>query len=404
MKAVKNRIKSNIQHIYDEDDSPEAMKKLGIDTIQGTAKFQDDKTLKVVDESAGTTCTVHAKYGVLICTGASPNIPDVSGLDSINYITYENAFDLEEAPEKLSIVGSGPIGSELAQAYSRLGSKVTLIGPGILHKEEPEVGESLKRVFSKEGIDFIQSTVSSIEPQILDDSSSKHIITCKNGNKVTGDVLLFATGRKPVLTDLGLADVGVELNVNGGIKVDDKLQSTIAGIFAAGDCTGGRQFTHYAGYQGAVGARNILLPFTDPGIMKFVPSTTFTDPQVSSVGLTEEAAKKEFGASKVGVVFKEIKETDRGICDGEEDGFIKIIYRKRGYKVLGATIVSSVAGELISEITMMMKNDISLDNLATVMHTYPSSSFALQSIAADLYYEKLVKLKPILNFLKRLGF
>lgn len=404
MKAVKDRINRNIQHIYDEDDSPEAMKKLGIDTIQGTAKFQDDKTLKVVDESSGTTCTVHAKYGVLICTGASPNIPDVSGLESIKYITYENAFDMEEVPEKLSIVGSGPIGSELAQAYSRLGSKVTLIGPGILHKEEPEVGESLKRVFSKEGIDFIQTTVSSIEPQIFDEPSSKHIITCKNGNKVTGDVLLFATGRKPVVKSLGLAHIGVELNVNGGIKVDDNLQSSISGIYAAGDCTGGRQFTHYAGYQGAVGARNILLPFTDPGIMKFVPSTTFTDPQVSSVGLTEEAAKKEFGASKVGVAFKEIKETDRGICDGEEEGFIKIIYRKKGYKVLGATIVSSVAGELISEITMMMKNDISIDNLATVMHTYPSSSFALQAIAAELYYEKLVKLKPILNFLKRLGF
>lgn len=156
-------------------------------------------------------------------------------------------------------------------------------------------------------------------------------------------------------------------------------------------------------YQGAVGARNILLPFKDPGMMDFVPGTTFTDPQVASVGFTEEAAKKEYGASKVCVAFKELKETDRAICDNVEEGFIKVVYLKKNYKILGASISSPVAGELIAEVSVAMKNGMSFDMLATVIHTYPSHSFALQAMAAELYYDKLVKLRPILNFLKRIG-
>jgi len=138
--------------------------------------------------------------------------------------------------------------------------------------------------------------------------------------------------------------------------------------------------------------------------MTDVPATTFTDPQIASVGLTEKDAKDQFGEGKVAVAFKEIKETDRAICDGVEEGFIKIIYMKRGYKILGACIMSPVAGELIAEISVAMKAGMTFDMLATVVHTYPSHSFAIQSMAAELYYDKLVKLKPILNFLKRIGF
>lgn len=403
MKAVKDRIKRNIEHIYREEDSPEAMKELGIDTFTGSAKFQDSKTLQVVDETTGEKCIFSAKYGVLVCTGAAPKEPSITGLDTIKYITYENAFDIEEVPERFTIVGGGPIGVELGQAYARLGSKVTVIANKLLPKEETEAGETLQRVFEQEGIKVINSRLSNVQCMNVENPTS-HIATCENGESVTGDLMLIAMGRQPVVNGLGLSEIGVELNELGGIKVNSKLQSSIKGIYAAGDCTGERQFTHYAGYQGAVGARNILLPFSDPGTMQFVPSTTFTDPQVASVGLTEEAAKNEYGASKVGVAFKEIKETDRGICSGDNEGFIKVIYLKKGLKVVGATIVSTVAGELISEITMMMKTSMSFDQLATVMHTYPSHSFALQVMAAELYYDKLVKLKPVLNFLKRLGF
>ena len=401
MKAVKQRIQNNIEQIYKEDDSPEAMSKLGIDTIFGTATFQDTNKVRVVGDDDNIIC---AKYGVLICTGASPKTPNIPGLldgdKSINYITYENAFDIEEIPESMMVIGGGPIGVELAQAYSRLGAKVTIIANKLLPKEEPQVGECLQRVFENEGIRVVNSKLSNVQSQ---DEKNKHLATCQNGETVMGDLMLLALGRKPVVNGLGLSDIGVEMNQDGGIQVDEKLQTSVKGIYAAGDCTGDRQFTHYAGYQGAVGARNILLPFSDPGMMEFVPGTTFTDPQVASVGLTEEAALEQYKKSQIGIALKELKETDRGICDGVEEGFIKVVYLKKGYKVIGASIVSPVAGELISEITTLMKSGMSFDMLATVMHTYPSHSFALQAMAAELYYDKLVKLKPILNFLKRIG-
>lgn len=134
-----------------------------------------------------------------------------------------------------------------------------------------------------------------------------------------------------------------------------------------------------------------------------VPSTTFTDPELASIGLTEKQAKDEYGENKVSVAFKLINKTDRGICESVQEGFIKIIYKSKDYKILGATIMSPVAGELISEIATAMKTGLSFDMLATVMHTYPSHSFALQAMAAEVYYEKLVKMKGILNFLKRIG-
>lgn len=402
MKAIKSRVQSNIRHIYEEDDSPEAMKKLGIDTIVGSAKFIEENVIEVTYDNNGesSVCTrINANYGVLICTGASPKIPSIPGLDTIKYLTYEHAFDMDEVPTSLTVVGGGPIGVELAQAYSRLGAKVTVIAETLLPREESEAGEALQRVFESEGITIVRSRLSSVQAK----DSSSHIASCQNGETVDGEMLLLAAGRKPVVDGMNLSEMGVEMNEFGGIEVNDKLETSVKGIYAAGDCTGLQQYTHYAGYQGAVGARNILLPLSDPGLMKHVPGTTFTDPQIASVGMTEEEAVEEYGSSKIGIAFKEVKETDRGICDNIEEGLIKIVYLKRGYKILGACIMSPVAGELIAEISVAMKTGMSFDQLATVIHTYPSHAFALQAMAAELYYDKLVKLKPILNFLKRLG-
>lgn len=152
-----------------------------------------------------------------------------------------------------------------------------------------------------------------------------------------------------------------------------------------------------------MGARNILLPLSDPGVIDQVPGTTFTDPEVASIGLTEKEARAEFGDKKIAVAFTRVSDTDRGICESVKEGFIKIIYKKKGYKIVGATIASPVAGELISEIAVAMKTGLSFDMLATVTHTYPSHSFALQSMAAEVYYDKLVKLKPLLSIAKKLG-
>jgi len=404
MKAVRERVRRNINRVYEEDDSPEALKKLGIDTIHGTPKFVDSKTLEVVSDEKNKSeqKIVGAKYGVLVATGARPrkntNIP---GLDSVNYITYEEVFDLDEVPEFITVVGGGPVGVELSQALSRLGAKVTIISEKLLSREEPEIGEALATIFKDEGITVTDSRLSNVKS--LPGTDSAHLATCVNGATVKGDLMLVATGRRPVVDGMGLTELGVELNESGGINVDDKLRSTVKNVYAAGDCTGDSQFTHYAGYQGAVAARNILLPFSDPGVLENVPATTFTDPEIASVGMTEAVAKAAFGEDAVQVSLKYVKDTDRGICEGVKGGLIKIIYQKKGYKILGVTVMSPGAGEMIAEIGVAMKKNLSFDNLATVMHTYPSHSFALQAMAAEVYYDKLVKMKGLLKFLKKIG-
>jgi pyruvate/2-oxoglutarate dehydrogenase complex dihydrolipoamide dehydrogenase (E3) component len=407
MKAVKNRVDENIRLIYNKDDSPEALKKLGIDVISGMATFVDSKTVNVCsiaekggEEGQGMRMVCRAKDGVLIATGARPKRPNIAGIENVDYITYEQVFQLEQIPRTMTVIGGGPIGCELAQAYARLGSKVTVVASSLLSREEPEVGELMQRVFEVEGIQVTKSRAINVMKK---EGTCEHLVTCQDGQQVTGEILLCATGRVPTVDGMNLKELGVELNEYGGFKTDKTLQTTVKGLYAAGDCTGDRQFTHYAGYQGAVGARNILLPLTDPGVMDHVPATTFTDPEVSSVGLTEKEAREKFGDQNVSVAFRRLCDTDRGVCEGNQEGFIKIVYQSRGYKILGATIASPVGGELISEISVAMKTGLTFDMLATVMHTYPSHSFTLQAMAAEVYYNKLVKSKRLLNFLKWLG-
>ena len=309
----------------------------------------------------------------------------------------------------MTVVGGGPIGCELSQALSRLGAEVTLVASRILPNNEPEAGKLLLRVFENEGITVIPSRVDNVGPYLStqnngNNSSRSHSAVCSNGVIVTGELLLVAAGRRPVVRGIGLEEIGIKLNDADGINVDDTLMTNIRDVYAAGDCTGDSQFTHYAGYQGAIAARNILLPFTDPGVLGAgVISTTFTDPEVASVGMSEKVAKEKYGMNSVAVAMKEVNKTDRGICDGVKEGIIKIVYRKKGYKILGATIISPVAGELIAEIATAMKTGLSFDMLATVMHPYPSHSFTLQAMAAEVYYDKLVKSKRILNVLKKIG-
>ncbi len=245
MSAVKKRIMDNIDRIYKEDDSPEVLKELGVDVITGAASFVDPKTIKLSD-CGDVIC---ANDGVLIATGASPKAPEITGLNEVEYITYEEVFGLDEIPSSMTVVGGGPIGCELAQAYSRLGAKVTIVASSLLPREEPEVGQVLQRVFESEGITVTNSPLDAVSSSGSSSSttSKAHVATCKDGQEISGDLLLVAIGRKPVVTGMGLEDLGVELNKAGGIDTDAKLQTSVKGLYAAGDCTGDRQFTHYAG-------------------------------------------------------------------------------------------------------------------------------------------------------------
>lgn len=422
------------EEIYEEDDSPQALKKLGIRTVEGQkARLISPTTLSFEKTSSTTTTTttVEAKEGILLCTGAKPNRPTsatIPGLSDIDYLTYEEIWsrDFEgdgSLPHHWTVVGGGPIGCELAQALSRLGASVTIItgssGRLLPNVDDDEVSELMKEVFEQdENIKVVQGKLSKVEPALVkgekSDSGRKpcgHIAYIKTGYSgelvpVKGGAMLLSIGRKPNTSGLGLETLGIDIDsMTGGIAVDSTLKTSVDGIYAAGDCTGDKQFTHYAGYQGAVAARNILLPFTDPGTLgNDVPAATFTSPEVATIGYSESAAKKEFGEGAVAVSKMRLDQVDRAVCDDATKGVIKVIYSTRGKKkILGATIMAPVAGELISEISVAMNAGMGFPSLAKAVHPYPSYAFALQAMAAEIYYEDVGKFRWIYNILKRLG-
>jgi pyruvate/2-oxoglutarate dehydrogenase complex dihydrolipoamide dehydrogenase (E3) component len=290
-KQVKATYRKNRQEIYEEDDSPEALEKFNVETISGRATLTSPTTLLIKGDGEAETI-VEAKDGIVLCTGASPITPSIPGLHEVDYLTYEDVWEMKDLPKRLTIVGGGPIGCELAQAFARLGSKVTLVADRLLPREEPEVGEILREVFEDEGITIAGGKLTEVSKG---ENGRGHKASVSSGAAVEGDVLLVSVGRSPNVKNMGLETVGIKINAKGGIDVNDKLQTACKGVYAAGDCTGDRQFTHYAGFQGAIAARNILLPFTDPGILQSVPATTFTSPEVASIGYTEAQAKEEFG-------------------------------------------------------------------------------------------------------------
>jgi len=413
---VKRQIDENRQRIYDHDDSPEVMQSLGIDVIEGSARFLDSKTVDVTSDSSSSS-QLTAKYGIVVATGAIPQILDIQGLGQGKYWTYENVWndffvDLEQSKPKplkdtkVIVVGGGPVGCELSQAISRLGCSVIIISKSdrLLPSGEEIASSELQNVFEKEDIDVLcgESAVSVTR----DESDGIITLTLKSGKSVVGNHILIATGRKPNTNNMGLEDIGVDLcDKTKGITVNDNLETSVKGIYAAGDCTGDRQFTHYAGFQGAIAARNILLPLKDSGKRSdSIPAATFTDPEVASIGLTEDEAVMRYGADKVSVSFRKLSQVDRAICeDADMHGFLKIVYQTKTKQILGATIMAPSAGELISEIAVAKESKLSFDKLSTVMHAYPSYSIALQQMAAEVYYDKLKNSKTLYDVLKKIG-
>jgi len=287
-------------------------------------------------------------------------------------------------------------------------SSLSNLKTSLLKKEEPEVQDILERVFEVEGIKRYKGRITQVEK---DSVSGGHIFTYERSDGTTakdrGDMLLVAVGRKANTAGFGLEEIGVVLNTeNGCIQTNDKLQTSVKTIYAAGDCTAEQQFTHYAGFQGGTAARNIVLPFSDRGIKDpdQVPAATYTSPEVSSVGLKEAQAIEQFSKNNVGIAFQKMSHVDRAQCESETEGFIKIIYNKKNYQILGATIMGPSAGEMISEIGVAMYNKMPFDKLSSVTHSYPTYSIAIQIMATDVLYEKTLKMKGILNFLKKLGF
>ncbi|MGH9784246.1 MAG: dihydrolipoyl dehydrogenase family protein, partial [Terriglobia bacterium] len=372
MYQIREYVRAAIQKVY-QFESPEELRKQGIDVILGAAQFVDEHSIKCGDR------TITAK-SFLIATGARPAVPAIDGIGDVPFVTYEQIFENDRLPERLIVVGGGPIGAEIAQAYQRLGSQVTLVARGLLPKEEPEARACIEEVFEREGVQLARGRAK---------SASRHgeeIVVATDDREVRSDLLLVASGRKPNVSGLDLEKAGVSYS-DKGIPVDDQLRTNVQHIFAAGDVAGGHQFTHFAGWQAFQAVRNALLPGHASGFTDVVPWVTFTDPEVAHVGLTEEQARRKFG-DRVRVCRWEMSHTDRAICENDAAGFIKLVAKDDG-SVAGATMVAARAGEAITELILAIRNNWKVADLAGAIHAYPTYSTAIQQMASEMAIEKM---------------
>ena len=373
MARVRDYVRSAIDQVY-RLETPAELQRKGIDVIEGAARFIDPHTIEV------GTQRVFAKH-FLIATGARPLIPAIIGLADVPFVTYERIFDNETLPKNMLVIGGGPIGVELAQAHQRLGAQVTVIADEILPKDEPEARVVIRRVLEREGVRFVAGKASAATRR------DAGIMLTVGQQELIGDYLLVAAGRTPNVAGLDLENAGVSFSPQG-IAVDSQLRTNVKHIYAAGDVTGGYQFTHFAGWQAFQAVRNALLAGSSSGLTDLVPWVTFTDPEVAHIGLTEAQAKQRFGESAQVRRF-EFDHTDRAVCEGDTEGFTKLVFKSDG-TILGATMVAARAGEAITEIIVAIKNGLKIGDLAGAIHAYPTYSTAVQQLAAEISVDSLL--------------
>jgi pyruvate/2-oxoglutarate dehydrogenase complex dihydrolipoamide dehydrogenase (E3) component len=385
LKSVMACVRAVIADVYHEE-SPDALRADGIDVFLGAARFLDPHTLaagETVRLSAHGEATLTARH-VLVATGAHPIIPPVAGLDGVDCMTYETIWNLEVLPRHLLVVGAGPIGCEMAQAFRRLGAGVTLVTSGerVLPRDDPAASRVLGEVFAAEGIDLRYNARAE---RAWQDEDGIHLVA--GGDELVGDALLVAVGRRPNVDGLDLERAGVAYD-DKGIQVDDYLRTSQRHIYAAGDCIGRHQFTHYAGWQAVIAVRNALLPAASKGIPEWVPWTTFTDPEVAHVGLTEAQAQARFG-DEVKAYEWPMERVDRARAEGDRAGFVKLVHKKDG-TLLGATIVAGRAGEMIHEWIVALDRGLKVSDLANAIHVYPTYSTGSWQAAAAIRVEQLL--------------
>jgi pyruvate/2-oxoglutarate dehydrogenase complex dihydrolipoamide dehydrogenase (E3) component len=373
MLAVREYVRRAVASVH-QFESPEVLAGEGIEVIFGAARFTDPSTIVAGDR-------VIQSKAFLLATGARPSIPPITGIRDVPFITYEQIFDNDVLPRTMLIVGGGPIGIEMAQAYQRLGSQVAVVGKAVLPKEDPDVQELIKTVLEREGVRFVRGRAKEAR------RDGNAVVITTEDQVLTGDLLLVAAGRKPNTEGLDLEKAGVNRS-SAGIFVDDLLRTNVHHIYAAGDIAGGYQFTHYAGWQAFQAVRNALLPGSASGISDVVPWVTFTDPEVAHVGLTEQEVRAKHG-DRIQVHRWELSKVDRAVCENDTAGLLKVITNKDG-TILGASIVAARAGEAIVELVVAMKNKLKIADLAGTIHPYPTYTTAVQQMAADLTVEHLL--------------
>lgn len=362
---VMERVQGIIKTI-EPHDSVERFTSLGVECVIGEATIESPYTVSVNGRSINTR-------SIVLATGARPLVPPIPGLDQIDYLTSDSIWSLRELPQRLLVVGGGPIGCELAQAFSNLGSQVTQVDMAdrIMPREDEEVSEFVMQQFRRQGINLLTGH------RLLKFGSADGVSFMEAEHqgetvRVEFDKVLLAIGRKANVEGFGLEDLELPLTKQGTVEVNEYLQTSYPNIYACGDVAGPYQFTHMASFQAWFASLNSMLGglWRSKINYKVVPWATFTDPEVARVGLSEQEAKEQKISYEV--TRYEMDHHDRSLADGEAHGFIKILTVPGKDKILGVTIVGYHAGELIGEFVFAMTHGMGLGKISAVTHIYPT--------------------------------
>jgi pyruvate/2-oxoglutarate dehydrogenase complex dihydrolipoamide dehydrogenase (E3) component len=379
--AVMQRVHSVIREV-EPHDSVERYTGLGVQVLQGHARITSPWTVEMTLADGGTQTL--STRNIVIAAGASPFVPPIPGLKEAGFLTSDTVWNLTELPRRLVVLGGGPIGSELAQSFARLGSEVTQVemAPRIMVREDPEVSEFVAASLRADGVNILTGH-QAVRVEMA--NGEKRLIVQHGGEElaVPFDELLCAVGRSPRVSGYGLEELGISLTPRKTIETNDYLQTLYPNIYAVGDVAGPFQFTHTAAHQAWYAAVNALF-----GRFKrfkadysVIPWATFTDPEVARVGLSETEAQDKgiaFEVTKYG-----IDDLDRAIADGTAHGFVKVLTVPGKDKILGVTIVGEHAGDLLAEYVLAMKHGLGLNKILGTIHTYPTLSEANKYAAGE---------------------
>ncbi|MDA1191707.1 MAG: mercuric reductase [Candidatus Poribacteria bacterium] len=373
--VVMERMRKGRAHISHHD-SAKLFRDAGIDVYLGSATFSGGNTVQV------DGATLHFKKAV-IATGGRAAVLDIPGLRDAGYLTNDTVFELTELPSRLAVIGGGPIGCELAQAFQRLGSQVTVFhrGDHLLNREDVDAAEIVQRAMIQDGVRLVlNATLNRIEPE----THGRQIFFEGSGEEqsVTVDAVLVATGREPNVDGLGLDKVGVDVDARRGIRVNDRLQTTNRRIYAVGDVCMAHRFTHAADAAARIVIQNALFFGKKKVSALTMPWCTYTDPEVAHVGMYESDARAQ--GVEVDTFTRHFGDVDRALADGDKDGFVRIHVKKGSDEIVGATVVARHAGEMIGELTLAMTQGVGLGKLGSVIHPYPTRAEAIKHLG-DAY-------------------
>ena len=353
--------------------SADALSSAGIDVFWGNAAFAARNAIAVNGEK------LLFRYAC-VASGARPFVPDIPGLSEAGYLTNENIFDLTRRPQRLLVLGGGPLGCELAQAFCRLGSQVTIVQdePLFLSQEERDAAQILSDALARDGIEIHLNT----ETTGVKVAGDEKVITLLADDRVTtvnADQILIGAGRVPNVEDMNLEEAGVAYDTTNGVHINDFLQTTNPRIYAAGDSCMEHKFAHIEGASARIVVQNALFRRRRRLSAVAIPWCTFTDPEIAHVGMyVTEARAKNIPVKTFTVPMHDV---DRAVIDGEEEGFVKIHVKEGTDTILGATVVASHAGEMINDISLAMESGMGLDRLTSVSHPYPTQAAAIRMAA-----------------------